>query len=239
MSRHRHTRPTGARGPKRSGSVRARSRRVLSLGRRRKGVGRAAARTTPARTSARPGLSAKTKAKAKKPPASALTRRNRIPVALAAVFALAVLGTSFPASALISQHRQLSSTSAQLREVQAANHALSEQEQQLNSTADIERLARQDYQLVLPGQTLYDVLPPSGQTVATAPGDPTSGDPGTQPLVEPADAPDMSPDPALAAVPSPSTSTSSAPGATSGSPTGTASPGGFWSRVTHTLEFWN
>jgi hypothetical protein len=154
-----------------------------------------------------------------------------------------VLWTSFPASALIAQHNQLSSASAQLLHLQSENRLLAEQDQQLKSNAEIDRLARQDYQMVLPGQTLFDVLPPSGAT--STPGAPTSGDPGSQPLVAPADAPDMRPDPGL---PQLSSGTSTAAGTTgsalsggrSGSgPTGTAAkPSSFWSRVTDTLEFW-
>ena len=53
--------------------------------------------------------------------------------------------------------------------------------------------------MVLPGQTLYDVLPPSGLSAAKA-GQATPGDPGSQPLVSPADAPDMTPDPNLPSV---------------------------------------
>jgi len=186
--------------------------------------------------------SAAPKARRRRDPVSPLTRRSRIPVALAAAFALAVLATNFPFSTLLSQHRQLSAAAAQLHQVQSANRALTEQDQQLNSTAEIDRLARQDYQLVSPNQTLYNVLPPSGKTASTTPGGPTSGDPGAQPLVAPANAPDMSPDPGLPrATPTLAASPSGATGA--GAPAKTASstgssPSSFWSRVTGTLEFW-
>ena len=166
---------------------------------------------------------------------------------LAAAFALAVLATNFPFSTLLSQHRQLSAAAAPLHQVQRANRALSEQDQQLNSTTEIDRLARQDYQLVSPNQTLYNVLPPSGRTTSTTPGGPTSGDPGAQPLVAPAKAPDMSPDPGLpratstvapAASPSGATGTNAqGTGSRTGSSTGSG-PSSFWSRVTSTLEFW-
>jgi len=177
-------------------------------------------------------------------PVSPLTRRSRIPVALAAAFALAVLATNFPFSTLLSQHRQLSAAAAQLHQVQSSNRALSEQNQQLNSTAEIDRLARQDYQLVSPNQTLYNVLPPSGRTTSMTPGAPASGDPGDQPLVAPADAPDMSPDPGLPrATPTPVPSGSSAGRGAAGAGTTSAagslsSQSSFWSRVTTTLEFW-
>jgi cell division protein FtsB len=174
---------------------------------------------------------------------------QRIPVALAALVALVILGTSFPFSGLLSQHRQLSSTAAQLRSVQGENRLLAEQEQQLNTQTDIDRLARQYYQMVLPGQTLFDVLPPSGLASAQSGGS-TPGDPGSQPLVDPSKAPDMTPDPGLA--PSmPASGSSSPSGAStggsssskaetsrsSGAPTGSA-PSSFWSRVANSLEFW-
>jgi len=196
------------------------------------------------------GKTANPRSKSKQRPTSALTRRSRIPLALAALFSLAILGTSFPASALLAQHRQLSAASGQLSALQKENRSLAEQERQLSSNADIDRLARQDYQLVQPGQTLYDVLPPSGRSTPTASGGFASGDPGDQPLVDPANAPDMSPDPGLVqqtptsgAAGSSGAKTGSSgsavggPSGSSGSAAGT-SPSSFWSRVTNTLEFW-
>ena len=183
--------------------------------------------------------------------ASARPRANsrRLPVAIAVVIALVVVGTSFPAAALLRQHGQLSSTSAQLQRLQHQNQLLAQQQKQLNSQAEIERFARQDYQLVFPGQTLFKVLPPTGGT-ATATGA-LAGDPGNQPLVAPADAPNMSPDPGLpqsGTTGSSGSSASSSGGSGStttaqraGSSVGTsggASAGGFWHRVTITLEFW-
>ena len=124
-------------------------------------------------------------------------RRTRLTVGVAAVFTLILLATSFPLSGLLSQHRQLSAAATQLNQLRRTNRSLTEHEHQLNSKAAIQQLARQRYQLVVPGSTLYDVLPPGGHTSSTAPGAPTSGDPGTQPPVAPADAPDLSPDPNL------------------------------------------
>ncbi len=171
-------------------------------------------------------------------------------MALAAAFALVVLATNFPLTTLLSQHHQLSAEAAQLHQIQSSNRTLSEQNQQLNSTAEIDRLARQDYQLELPNQTLYNVLPPSGKTTSTTPGGPTSGDPGDQPLVDPADAPDMSPDPGLPKAVSASASTGSPAGASDAGGSGGSNPSSargsgdtsgsssFWSRVANTLEFW-
>jgi type II secretory pathway pseudopilin PulG len=139
----------------------------------------------------------------------------------------------------------MGAASAQLRAVQSENRSLTEQNHELSSSAAIEGLARQDYQLVSPGQTLYDVLPSSGKSSVVAPGGPTTGDPAGQPLVDPSDAPDMSPDPGLA---QPATAAGSTTGASkdgvprvSSTTAGTDATSGrstFWSRVTTTLEFW-
>jgi type II secretory pathway pseudopilin PulG len=164
------------------------------------------------------------------------------------VIALVILGTSFPAAGLLRQHQQLASTSAQLQKLQHQNQLLAQQKQQLTSKTEIQRFARQYYQLVLPGATLFNVLPPTGHT-ATAVGSARTGDPGSQPLVSPADAPNMSPDPGLPQGGSSSTGGSSSggtsgstsatpPAGSSGGTTGGASSGGFWHRVTTTLEFW-
>ena len=225
----------GAAGPRRTGPVRStgiRSRLVRAAG---------------------PGATAKRK------PVSHVVRRNRVPVALGALVAVVALGTSFPASALLSQHRQLSASGAELSQLQHENRLLTEQEHQLSSTAEIKRLARQDYQLVSPGQSLYEILPAAGHATTTSPGGMATGDPSLQPLVAPSDAPDMSPDPGLPQTPSssgPAASSSPAAGAagttgstgtTGSAKAGTSSSGGstvaplpssFWSRVADTLEFW-
>ena len=163
------------------------------------------------------------------------TRRNRLRLALAAGVALVILVTSFPLTVLLGQHRQLSAAAAQLSQLTHENALLAEQHQQLNSNAEVKRLAQQNYQLVQPGRSLYVILPPAGQKVAS-PGAPTAGDPADQPLVSPAQAPNMSPDPGLPQTPLPSGDSSSASGIVpSGAP---HHPAGFWSRVAGSLQFW-
>ncbi len=166
---------------------------------------------------------------------AAETRRNRMPVALGAAAAAVILVTSFPLSVLLSQHRQLSAAASQLSAVQHQNGLLAEQRQQLNSNAEVKRLARQNYQLVEPGRSLFVILPPAGTNSAAAPGAPTAGDPALQPLVAPSQAPNMSPDPGLPATTVP---VSTAPGGTTGQTSTAKQSGGFWSRVGSTLEFW-
>jgi cell division protein FtsB len=242
------TRPTSAK----AGSGSTSRRPALPLVGRRSSV-KVAGGTSDTKVSRRKLLTGKSKAgssssKKKKrqkqrTPATALERRSRIPVAVAGLFALAVLATSFPIAGLVSQHHQLSAAATQLEQVQRDNRALAEQQHALNSNEAVNQLARGDYQMVSPGQTLYDVLPPDSKTGTTTPGAATSGDPGDQPLVAPADAPDLSPQPGLPQ-PIPSTAGSSdGAGATKAGSVSSGSgvpstPSTFWGRVTETLEFW-
>jgi len=164
---------------------------------------------------------------------------------VSAAFAALVLGTSFPASGLLSDHRQLAAADAAMHRLRTQNSALAQEKQQLNSKAEIHSLARQDYQLVDPGQTAYNVLPPTSQSTKNGSSGVT-GDPGSQPVVAPANAAGMSPDPDV-----PTTSTTNPPAsgaqapASSGSGSATTpttkpsdTSGGFWSRTLHSLEFW-
>jgi cell division protein FtsB len=159
-------------------------------------------------------------------------------VAVAAIIAVTIVGTSFPASALLSQHRQLASATAQLIQVQRQNALLTEEEQQLKSTTEIRRLARQNYQLVLSGQTLYNVLPPPGQSAQATTGSTAFGDPGNQPLVPPAAAPGLMPISGQSLGTLAIGTTGPAPSASGGSSSGAPTSGGFWHRVSSTLEFW-
>jgi hypothetical protein len=159
-------------------------------------------------------------------------------VALGGVAAAAILVTSFPVSVLLNQHKQLSAEAAQLSQLQRQSGLLAEQHEQLNSNAEVKRLAQQDYQLVEPGQSLFVILPPAGQATSTAPGSPTVGDPADQPVVSPADAPNMTPDPGLPQVKTSATgAASSGTGSSSGAQSATP-PSSFWSRVASSLEFW-
>jgi len=153
------------------------------------------------------------------------------------VVSAVVLATGLPVAALVSQRHQLSTQSAVLASLHQENRALSNEHRLLSSNAEVERLAREDYQLVAPGQTLYEVLPPAGAT-AGVPGTGTAstGDPGFQPPVAPANATALVPD-ASGPSPVPSGGASGTSGA-SGAGTRTASPRSFVARVLHSLEFW-
>jgi hypothetical protein len=133
-------------------------------------------------------------------------------VPLAAVTALAILVMWFPLATLWSQQRQLDATSAQIAAISQQEQALRARASAVSSPVTAVRLARQDYQLVEPGQSLIQVLPGAGSGANPGYG----GDPGLQPLVAP---------PSLNAAP----------------PTAQSSSSGwsrFVGRLIRTLEFW-
>ncbi|MHB2027718.1 MAG: septum formation initiator family protein [Acidimicrobiales bacterium] len=131
---------------------------------------------------------------------------------LAVVTAVAMLVVWFPISALWNQQREIDVAAAQLRAVQHQEKLLSSHQKVLDSKATVIQLAREQYQLVAPGQSLIQVLPGS----PSAAGAPSFVDPGNQPLVEPATV-------------TPLVSATSAMGHASK---------GFFARLLRTLEFW-
>lgn len=155
-------------------------------------------------------------------------------MALAGLFALVVIGTSFPVTQLVSEHHQLAAAQAHLAAVQHEDHLLTEQRAELKSPAATGRLARERYQLVRPGQTLYQVVGPAGTSTGSSDGIP-AGDPASQPLVPPSKAPNMNPQPGLLGTGSGS---GAATGATHAGGVASSGAPGFWGRVERVLEFW-
>ena len=131
---------------------------------------------------------------------------------LAAVTAVFILVGWFPATALWHQKRKLNQTAAQIRALKRQELALKTQSKTLDTKAAATQLAREQYQLVAPNQSLIQVLPgdSAGQVSAS------SADPGLQPLVSPTSA-------AL-----PSSATTTVHHVTNG----------FVRRLVRTLEFW-
>lgn len=75
-------------------------------------------------------------------------------LALAGVLALAI----FPTKAVLAQRHDRSALAAREAELSAQNAALQDRAAQLQTDAEIERLARQ-YNLVKPGEEPYFILP--------------------------------------------------------------------------------
>jgi hypothetical protein len=93
------------------------------------------------------------------------------------VGALATVGVLFiavfPARTYLDQHHQRQQVVAQLKAVNAQNKALDQRIKTLNTDAEVERLAREQYNLVRPGEEAYAILPtrqapPAPQPAPTA-----------------------------------------------------------------------
>jgi cell division protein FtsB len=139
------------------------------------------------------------------------------------VLSAAILAAWFPASALLHQRSNLTSASAQLRLMHAQDAALAQERKNLNASAEITRLAREQYQLVSPGQQPYEVLPPAGSSGGTG------FDPVSQGPVAPSTAVELPP----------GAGTTTVPGHSSGNGQGaTAAPESPLTRMLRALEFW-
>jgi hypothetical protein len=154
----------------------------------------------------------------------------------------------FPAGALIHQRAATNATAAELNRLHREDRQLAREQQALRSPAEIARVARQQYQLVNPGERAYLVLPPYRSRPRPSS---LSGDPGSQPLVSPSAASELPPGPAGASVTAGTSSSHSPSGSGSaGATTTRAFPGrsaraaavhpgpGFFGRIGQTLEFW-
>ena len=65
----------------------------------------------------------------------------------------------FPTRTWLGQRQDLEATERQVKVLAVQNTELQARVQRLNTDAEIERLARRDYGLVLPGEEAYAILP--------------------------------------------------------------------------------
>jgi hypothetical protein len=137
-------------------------------------------------------------------------------VPLALVTAVIMLVGWFPLTAIWHQQSELNATTAQINAITAQQHALTLQAKSIDSKAAAILLAREQYQLVSPGQSLIQVLPGVGPNNV----DQSTGDPGLQPLVSPS---------SVSSLVTRTSSTSSKHH---------SSAKAFLSRLVRTLEFW-
>ena len=168
-------------------------------------------------------------------------RRSRIVWVVCGAFCLLVLATSFPVEALIRQHDAITSASSELDRLTAGNKSLQRQAQELSNPANIDALARSDFDMVSRGEKAYQVLPASGSS------DPTSLSSGHSVLDQGPVAPGSTESQEIlgdAGSTVPSSSQSSTGQGTSGQTNGSQGSGaphgtpGLWGRVLDTLEFW-
>ena len=165
--------------------------------------------------------------------------RARLAFVGAVMASAIVLFAWFPAGSLISQRSHLHGAEAELNALHAQDSALAQEKKNLSDAGEIGRIAREQYQLVSPGQQSYEVLPPSG---ATAAGTPYAGDPGSDGPVTPSATAELPP--GGVATTTTTTATPTKPASSGGHTDDThpnaasTSSGGFGSRVLHSLEFW-
>jgi cell division protein FtsB len=158
--------------------------------------------------------------------------RARLALIGAIVAAAVVLFAWFPAGSLLSQRANLRGTETELSALHKQDAALAQEKKNLSDAGEIGRIAREQYQLVSPGQQAYEVLPPSG---ATAAGTPYAGDPGSDGPVTPSATPELPPG-GVTTTTTPTTSTTRPDGTHAA--VGPTSSGGLVSRMVHALEFW-
>jgi cell division protein FtsB len=138
-------------------------------------------RSRPGRTS-RPKPRAKAKAKAVKPKAE--TRKaakapktrgeRRRPSMRLALFLVVLVGLLFafvyPTRTFLDQRDETNKARAQLEVLQSENARLSRESNRLSTDSEIERLAREKYGLVKPGERPFVILPaPTTPTTVPAP----------------------------------------------------------------------
>ena len=168
----------------------------------------------------------------KRPPrADGAVGRARLLFLGAVVLSAVVLFAWFPIGSLLSQRSNLSGTQLQLATLHQQDAALAQEKKSLSDAGEIGRIAREQYQLVSPGQQAYEVLPPSG---AASTGTPYTGDPGSRGPVAPT---------ALAELPPSGTATtttvpSSKPASRPAHHTQAPAASGLASRMLQALEFW-
>ncbi len=117
-------------------------------------------------------------------------RRTRFLLIGAVVLSTGILLAWFPAGALYNQRASLAGAHSQLQQLKEQDTALSKEKKSLSSSAEISRIAREQYQLVSPGQQAYEVLPRAGAPAADSP---YAGDPGLQGPVAPSAASELAP----------------------------------------------
>ena len=154
-------------------------------------------------------------------------RRARWSLALLVGLAMAMFLLGFPLRTYVEQRSALGQARATAARLAVDNRSLRAEAAQLQTPAEIERLARQRYGLVRPGQEEYAILPAPGYHL-----------PGAPPVTLPGDA-------GSGSGPSKSASNSAAPSASTGSGrfrpdrAGQHGGGGLFSRFLHQLEFWS
>jgi len=111
-------------------------------------------------------------------------RRRTMSGLLAVVALVAVVVTAagiFPFRQIIADRRTVSLAQEKLLALREENSHLEDEVAALESDAEVERLAREQFGLVLPGETAYVVVAPHGEEAPAPELEPTLDRPGEKP----------------------------------------------------------
>jgi cell division protein FtsB len=75
----------------------------------------------------------------------------------------------FPTRSYLAQRRQIGAAQQDLNVLRAQNNQLTQEAARLGTDAEVERIARQEYHWVRPGEQAYVVTPAPSTTTTTAP----------------------------------------------------------------------
>ncbi len=102
-------------------------------------------------------------------PRQARSRRGPV-IAVLLLVALAItLAGIFPFRQMIAQQRRVDNTEAKLEALLTENTRLEQEKASLESASDLERIAREQYGLVRPGETGYTIDPPDPEPEVVVP----------------------------------------------------------------------
>ena len=88
---------------------------------------------------------------------------------LAVVLVGVVLLAVFPARTYFAQRRSIAEAEQRVEILSAQNQHLSQRVEKLHTDAEIERIAREQYNLVRPGEEAYAILPPPAEEAPPKP----------------------------------------------------------------------
>jgi cell division protein FtsB len=88
-----------------------------------------------------------------------LSLRRFAPLIGAAVLVVFLVAGVFPTRTYLHQREEIATAEAKLQILSAENEKLGNRVEQLHTDSEIERLAREQYNLVRPGEEAYAILP--------------------------------------------------------------------------------
>lgn len=99
-----------------------------------------------------------------------MTAWGRARIALIALAVVAILFVFvFPTRSYLSQRRQVNAAQHDVSVLRDQNDKLQAEALQLQTPGAIERMAREQFHMVKPGERLFVVMPPAASTTTTAP----------------------------------------------------------------------